>query len=104
MQKVLNRLEVDGVAYGESSTFHIFFGKDARKRSIGDVPPEQLRAMKRDALDVYTNGLRKRGVDFMSYTGGVTSLAHTDADVAPTLEAFEGAVEDLIEAKKIALL
>jgi glutamate-1-semialdehyde 2,1-aminomutase len=104
MQKVLNRLEVDAVAYGESSTFHVYFGKDARKRSIVEVPPADLRSMKRDALDVYTNGLRKRGVDFMSYTGGVTSLAHTDADVAPTLEAFEGAVQDLVDAKKISLL
>lgn len=104
MQKVLDRLEVDGRAYGESSTFHVFFGEGARKGAIGDVSPAALRAMKRDALDVYTNGLRKRGVDFMSYTGGVTSLAHTDGDVAPTLEAFQGAVQDLVDAGKVALL
>ncbi len=104
MQRVLDRLEVDAVAYGESSTFHVFFGKEARKRPIGDVSPAELRSTKRDALDIYTNGLRKRGVDFMSYTGGVTSMAHTDADVAPTLEAFEGAVQDLVDADKVPLL
>ena len=104
MQKVLDRLEVDAQAYGESSTFHVYFGKGARKGNVHKVPPAALRATKRDALDIYTNGLRKRGVDFMSYTGGLTSLAHTEADVAPTLEAFKGAVQDLIDARKIELL
>ena len=60
--------------------------------------------MSRDALDIYHVGLRRRGVDFMSYTGGVTSLAHKDADVEPTLEAFRGAVQDLIEADKVQRL
>jgi glutamate-1-semialdehyde 2,1-aminomutase len=104
MQKAVDRLEVDAQVYGDASTFHVYFGKGARKASIGEVPPAQLRAVKRDALDIYTNGLRKRGVDFMSYTGGVTSLAHTDADVAPTLEAFKGAVQDMIDARKVELL
>ena len=104
MQKVLDRLEVDAQAYGEASTFHVYFGKGARKGHVHKVAPDALRAMKRDALDIYTNGLRKRGVDFMSYTGGVTSLAHADADVEPTLAAFRGAVEDLVAAKKVELL
>ncbi len=104
MQKVLDRLEVDAQAYGDASTFHVYFGKGARKGDVHRVSPDALRAMKRDALDVYTNGLRKRGVDFMSYTGGVTSLAHTDSDIEPTLAAFRGAVEDLVAAKKVELL
>ena len=101
MQQVLDELQVDGLVYGEASTFHVYFGKGARKRSINDVAAEDIRSMKRDALDIYANGLRKRGVDFMSYTGGVTSLAHTEADIAPTLEAFSGAVSDLLSAHKV---
>jgi glutamate-1-semialdehyde 2,1-aminomutase len=101
MQEVLDELQVDALVYGESSTFHVYFGKGARKRAIGEVSAEQIRSMKRDALDVYTAGLRKRGVDFMSYTGGVTSLAHTEADISPTLEAFGGAVRDLLRARKV---
>jgi glutamate-1-semialdehyde 2,1-aminomutase len=101
MQQVLDELQVDGLAYGEASTFHVYFGKGARKRSINDVAAEDIRSMKRDALDIYANGLRKRGVDFMSYTGGVTSLAHTEADIAPTLEAFSGAIRDLLSAHKV---
>ena len=101
MQTVLDEHQVDGVVYGEASTFHVYFGQGARDKDINDVSPADIRSMKRDALDIYTNGLRKRGVDFMSYTGGVTSLAHTDDDVEPTLEAFSGAVEDLIAAGKV---
>lgn len=104
MQDVLDELQVDAQTYGEASTFHVYFGKGARACSIGDVAPERIRAMKRDALDIYSCGLRERGVDFMSFTGGVTSLAHTEADVEPTLDAFRGAVEDLIAAGKVARL
>jgi glutamate-1-semialdehyde 2,1-aminomutase len=104
MQQVLDELEVDGLVYGEASTFHAYFGRGARQRSIFEVPPDDIRSMKREALDIYQNGLRKRGVDFMSYTGGVTSAAHTEADIPPTLEAFAGAVEDLVAAEKVARL
>ena len=102
MQEELDNLQVDAQTYGEASTFHVYFGKGARNCRIADVPPDQIRSMKRDALDIYSCGLRKRGVDFMSYTGGVTSLAHAEADVEPTLEAFRGAVQDLIAAGKVA--
>ena len=41
-------------------------------------------------------GLRKRGVDLMSHMSGVTSMAHTEADVDETLQAFEDTVQELI--------
>ncbi len=104
MQQTLDDLQVDAQVYGESSTFHVYFDKGARKANILDVPPAKLRSLKRDALDLYTRGLRKRGVDFMSYTGGVTSLAHTDSDIGPTIEAFTGAVQDLVDARMVARL
>lgn len=104
MQRALDELQVDALIYGESSTFHVYFGKGARRASIFDVPAATIRSLKRDALDIYSCGLRKRGVDFMSYTGGVTSLAHTEAEIAPTLEAFTGAVRDLIDGGKVARL
>jgi hypothetical protein len=44
----------------------------------------------------YQLGLRNRGVELMSYMGGVTSLAHTDKDVAFFLGAFEDTLRDLI--------
>lgn len=102
MQAILDDLQVDAQTYGEASTFHVYFGKGARTCRIGDVPPDQIRSLKRDALDVYSCGLRRRGVDFMSFTGGVTSLAHRETDIAPTLAAFRGAVEDLLAAGMVA--
>jgi glutamate-1-semialdehyde 2,1-aminomutase len=104
MQQVLDELQVDAQTYGEASTFHVYFGEGARRARIADVAPDRIRSMKRDALDIYSSGLRRRGVDFMSYTGGVTSLAHAESDVGPTLEAFRGAVQDLIAAGKVARL
>lgn len=104
MQKILDELQVDALVYGEASTFHVYFDKGARKSRIHDISPESVRRLKRDTLDVYQLGLRSRGVDFMSYTGGLTSLAHQETDVAPTLDAFHGAIEDLIAANKVARL
>ena len=40
--------------------------------------------------------LRKRGVDLMSHMSGVTSMAHTEADVDETLQAFEDTVQEMI--------
>ena len=37
-----------------------------------------------------------RGVDLMSYTGGLTSLAHTDEDVRQTVQALDSAVRELL--------
>ena len=33
--------------------------------------------------------------------GGVTSSAHSEADVGPTLEAFEGTIRELIADRRI---
>jgi len=46
----------------------------------------------------FQQALRQRGVDLMSYTGGLTSLAHTDEDVRQTIQAFDGAVHELLAA------
>jgi len=104
MQRILDEKQVDALVYGEASTFHIYFDNGARNARIEDISPESVRRLARDVLDIYRGGLRKRGVDFMSYTGGLTSLAHTEEDVAPTLEAFAGAIDDLIVAGKVARL
>ena len=46
----------------------------------------------------YQSGLRERGVELMSYMGGVTSAAHTSEDVGFFLNAFEETVRILIRA------
>ena len=40
--------------------------------------------------------MRERGVDLMSHMSGVTSMAHTDADIDQTLEVFEDTLRVMI--------
>ncbi len=102
MQQVVDRMGVDARVYGDSSAFHVYFAKGARQCELSSLSAAAIRSsLNREALDIYTNGLRKRGVDNMSFTGGMTSLAHQAEDVPPTLEAFEGAVQDLLDADRI---
>ncbi len=100
MQKVLDAHQVDGVAYGDSSTFHVYLGKGSRK-TIEDRSTAEIRGVPKDTVQTYQQALRERGVDFMSYLGGVASSAHTDEDVEKALDAFEGAIQDLIQQNKI---
>ena len=102
-QKILIKHEVAGAVYGESSTFHIFFGKGVRG-SIEGLAPTDLKGMPREKVGALQNGLRARGVDLMSYTGGVTSCAHTEEDVALTLDAFEDTIRDMAEEGILDLL
>ncbi len=102
-QKILKKHEVAGAVYGESSTFHIFFGKGVRG-SVEGLTPADLKGMSKDKVGALQSGLRTRGVDLMSYTGGVTSCAHTEEDVALTLDAFEDTIRDLAGDGNLDLL
>jgi glutamate-1-semialdehyde 2,1-aminomutase len=100
MQMVLDKHQIDGVAYGDSSTFHVYLGKDSRK-AVENRSTAEIRTVPKDIVQSYQRALRDRGVDLASYLGGVTSSAHTDEDVEKTLDAYEGAIQDLIQQSKI---
>jgi glutamate-1-semialdehyde 2,1-aminomutase len=95
MQDVLKRHRVAGVVYGDVSTFHVYFGR-AGNGSIEGLSAAELKGIPKKTVIAFQQALRVRGVDLMSYTGGLTSLAHTDEDVRQTVKAFEGAVTDLL--------
>jgi glutamate-1-semialdehyde 2,1-aminomutase len=102
LQQMIDQVGVDALVYGESSAFHLYFSKGARRCALGSISPAAIRSsLNRDSLDIYVNGLRMRGVDNMSFTGGMTSLAHRDEDVEPTIDAFRGAVQDLLDAGRV---
>ena len=65
-------------------------------RELKSIPPKQV-------LD-FQMSLRSRGVDLMSYTGGVTSSAHTEEDVQRTISAFEESIVELVNNDKIPRL
>ena len=93
LRDIIDRREVAASVYGESSTFHIYFGG----RSIEGL---DANALKGGASAIQTNfrqALQVRGVDLMSRTSGVLSGVHTEADIDQSLEAFDGAIQAMIE-------
>ncbi|MBI4185069.1 MAG: aminotransferase class III-fold pyridoxal phosphate-dependent enzyme [Proteobacteria bacterium] len=94
LARILARHEVAGAVYGESSTFHLYF--DARGRDgVEGLSAAELKGIPRPTVARLNRALRGRGIELMSYTGGVTSAAHSEADIARTLEVFDGVIDEL---------
>jgi glutamate-1-semialdehyde 2,1-aminomutase len=96
MRKVIQQHQVAGAVYGEASTFHLYLGEGAADGSVAELGAEKIRGIDKGTVTAMQGGLRKRGVDLMSHMSGVTSMAHTDADIDETLEAFEDTVQEMI--------
>ena len=94
MLAIMEEHQVPGTVYGDSSTFHTYFGP-CEKRSIEGIPAAVIRGMAKETVDAFRRTLNGHGVDLMSYTGGVTSAAHTDEDIEHTLRAFEQTLQTL---------
>ena len=92
--EILDRLDIPGAVYGESSTFHIFIGA-SENRSVAGLTAQQVRSMPPLLVKAFRLGLNERGVDLMSRTSGVTSAAHSETDIADTLQVFEDVFRDL---------
>lgn len=97
MGRVLIRHEVAGAVYGPSSTFHIYLGPGPRKGSIEGLGPRDLKGISPVRVQALQRALRQRGMDMLSYTGGVTSSAHTEEDIERTIEIFDEAIKELAE-------
>jgi glutamate-1-semialdehyde 2,1-aminomutase len=91
--KLMRAKGIAGVCYGESSTWHLYFGEEFD--GTREVPAAVLRGFDPARAAALGRALNARGVDPMSAMSGVTSAAHTMADVDETLSAFEAAFETL---------
>jgi glutamate-1-semialdehyde 2,1-aminomutase len=91
MNAVFSRLNVAGFAYGESSIFHVHFGR----ADLSGLTPAQIRGLPAAQIKAYRDGLLKRGVDMMAYTSGLTSIAHTPALIDEALVAFEQTIAEM---------
>ena len=95
MNDVLARQGARGVTYGESSTFHVAF--DPRltpgdPRSLPKIPADALKQQRQSPLyTALTLALLLRGIHLFAL-GGFLSTAHTDQDIAETVDAFEDAL------------
>ena len=102
MDAVLEARGVAGYVYGESSAFHIHLrgpGSEpvADRGSLRTNDPAVLKGMPRDLVAALQAGFRSRGMELMSYNGGMTSAAHTEGDVDETVAAFDEVMGELVE-------
>ncbi len=99
MTEVLERRGVDGCAYGASSILHIAAGVEIPRVSspgeLAEFDPAMLVKGMGPRLVHFRRATINHGLDFMGPTGFV-STAHTEADIERALEAFDGAVADLV--------
>jgi glutamate-1-semialdehyde 2,1-aminomutase len=91
--EIMARYEVEAAVYGESSTFHVYFGG----RSIEGLDANALKNQPAETQTAFRQALQARGVDLMSRSSGVLSGTHTDADIDQTLEIFDGAVKAMVD-------
>ncbi|MCG7521386.1 aspartate aminotransferase family protein [Ruegeria sp. Ofav3-42] len=92
MNAALADAGVTGMAYGDSSIFHLHFGNS----SLDGLTPAQVRGLPVAQVRAYRDGMLARGVDVMSYTSGLTSAAHTTELIDEALEAFRETLSDMI--------
>ncbi len=107
MEEVLEREGAAGYAYGDSSVFHVYLearpGSGAKRRSdLHTADALALKSIPGPVVAAFQRNLNIRGVDLMSYTGGVTSAAHTEQDVRHTLEAFEATIQAMLAEQILA--
>jgi glutamate-1-semialdehyde 2,1-aminomutase len=93
LREIVDRYEVAACVYGESSTFHIFFGA----KSINGLDANRLKSAPPEVQTNFRQGLQVRGVDLMSRTSGVLSGVHTEADIDLSLEAFDGTIKAMMD-------
>jgi glutamate-1-semialdehyde 2,1-aminomutase len=93
LRKIIDRHGVAACVYGESSTFHVYFGA----RSIEGLDANTLKNVPAAIQNGLRQALQVRGVDLMSRCSGVLSGVHTEADIDAALQAFDGAIKAMLE-------
>ena len=93
MNDVLAELDVEGLAYGDSSIFHLQFGR----RELAGLSPADIRGLPARVVKAYRDGMLSRGVDMMAYTSGLTSAAHTPQLIEEALVAFRNTMVSMKE-------
>ena len=93
LRDIIDRHEVAACVYGDSSTFHVYFGA----RAIEGFDANTLKNIPPEIQNGFRESLRLRGVDLMSRCSGVVSGVHTEADIDQTLEAADGAIKAMMD-------
>jgi glutamate-1-semialdehyde 2,1-aminomutase len=110
MNEALARRGVAGLVYGESSVFHIYLEPRGattpirRREDYLSLDAVALKGMAPPLIQGLQNGFRVRGIELLSYNGGMTSAAHEEADIDQTLEAFDDLIAELVAADALRRL
>ncbi len=104
MEGILDELGAAAFAYGDSSVFHVYMEanpgpKVANRAALATGDPAKLKGIPGRVVTAFQKNLQVRGVDLLSYSGGVTSSAHTEADIQQALEVFRDTMRVLIAEK-----
>ena len=92
MNAAMTELGIPGLAYGDSSIFHLYFGQG----SLDALTPAEIRGLPKAQVRAYRDGMLARGVDMMAYTSGLTSAAHTPDLIDEALGAFHATLLDMV--------
>jgi glutamate-1-semialdehyde 2,1-aminomutase len=100
LNELFQKERIAGCVYGESSTFHTFFG-NCPPREADDDPmwtyDPQILSAPADRANTVHKVLQAHGVDLMSSMSGMTSCEHSDADIERTVDAYAAVIPDLLE-------
>ena len=97
------------MVFGRSSIFHVYLEASPRsgassREALHTDDAATLKGIPPDVVSAFQKNLQIRGVDLLSYTGGLTSSAHTEADIRQTLRAFDETIRTLVQAQVIGRL
>lgn len=94
LNDVIDRHKLDWVIYGEFSGIRLLVGHSEMDMRTGDFDPytwDYLKLKENSDPELLTSlrcGLLLNGIDLAS-NGGMTTAAHTEEDIANTVDAFE---------------
>ena len=109
MDQVLDEVGAAAYVYGDSSIFHVYMREPttAPVHSREELQTDDatiLKSIPGRIITAFQKNLQIRGVDLLSYNGGVTSAAHNEADIDQTLDAFRETMQVLVDEKVVGTI
>ena len=104
MNQALERHNVAGYVYGDSSVWHFYVQPyPGMAGPLHTSDASTLKGIPGNVVTAFQRNLQIRGVDVLSYTGGVTSAAHSDEDIERTVVVFDETIQSMLEDQLIAV-
>ena len=98
LNQVIDSYKLDWVVYGEFSGIRLLVGhgeKDIRAMDFDPYTWDYLKLKENSDSELLVSlrcGLLLNGID-LACNGGMTTAAHSDADIVKTVEAFERTID-----------